>query len=210
MRAKEKLRGQRGFSLAETLLAVLILLLVSVIVATGMPAAKNAYERVVVASNAQALLSTAATSLRNELGTAWNVIIDDSTVKTNAGTAGSSVTYNSANTGGLSKIALDEDTGITLQEYKQVNVFNVADGDQPSSYFLNNNEDSSLSQSRRLVSEKTGAGDSSGKLKVAYETVSYKDDCVVFSKLSAGTDAYPKLAVIETLTIPVISAKTEN
>jgi len=205
MGAKEKLRGQRGFSLAETLLAVLILLLVSVIVATGMPAAKNAYERVVVASNAQALLSTAATSLRNELGTAWNVIIDDSTVKTNAGTAGSSVTYNSANTGGLSKIALDEDTGITLQEYKQVNVFNVTDDN-----FLNNNADSSLSQSRSLVSEKTGSGDSSGKLKVKYESVLYRDDCVVFSKLSAGTDAYPDLAVLETLTIPVISAKTEN
>ena len=207
MRAKEKLRGQRGFSLAETLLAVLILLLVSVIVATGMPAAKNAYERVVVASNAQALLSTAATSLRNELGTAWNVIIDDSTVKTNAHTAGSSVTYNSANTGGLSKIALDEDTGITLQEYKQVSVFNVVDGN-----FFNNNEDSSLSemQSRSLVSEKTGSGDSSGKLKVTYESVLYKDDCVVFSKLSAGTAAYPDLAVLETLTIPVISAKTEK
>ena len=198
MRAKEKLRSQRGFTLAETLLAVLILLLVSVIVATGMPAAKNAYEKVVVASNAQALLSTAATSLRNELGTAWNVIIDDNAAKTNAGTAGSSVTYNSANTGGLSKIDKDADI---------VSVFNVVDGN-----FFNNNEDSSLSemQSRSLVSEKTGSGDSSGKLKVTYESVLYKDDCVVFSKLSAGTAAYPDLAVLETLTIPVISAKTEN
>ena len=207
MRAKEKLRSQNGFTLAETLLAVLILLLVSVIVATGMPAAKNAYEKVVVASNAQALLSTAATSLRNELGTAWNVRIDENTTKTKAGTAGTSVTYNSANTGGLSKIDKDADTGITLQEYKQVSVFNVADGN-----FLNNNADSSLSetQSRSLISEKTGSGDSSGKLKVSYESVSYKDNCVVFSKLSAGTDAYPNLAVIETLTIQVISAKTED
>jgi len=205
MRAKEKLRSQNGFTLAETLLAVLILLLVSVIVATGMPAAKNAYEKVVVASNAQALLSTAATSLRNELGTAWNVIIDDDAAITKAGTAGSSVTYNSANTGGLSKIDMNPDTGITLQEYKQVNVFNVTDDN-----FLNNNADSSLSQSRSLVSEKTGSGDSSGKLKVKYESVLYRDDCVVFSKLSAGTDAYPDLAVLETLTIPVISAKTEN
>lgn len=207
MRAKEKLRSQNGFTLAETLLAVLILLLVSVIVATGMPAAKNAYEKVVVASNAQALLSTAATSLRNELGTAWNVIIDDDTAKTIAGTAGSSITYYSANTGGLSKIDQDADTGITLQEYKQVSLFNVVDDN-----FLNNNADSSLSetQSRSLVSEKTGSGDSSGKLKVTYGSVLYKDDCVVFSKLSAGTDAYPNLAVIETLTIPVISAKTED
>ena len=207
MRAKDKLRSQNGFTLAETMLAVLILLLVSVIVATGMPAAKNAYEKIVVASNAQALLSTAATSLRNELGTAWNVIIDDDTAITKAGKEGTFVTYNSANTGGLSKIAIAPDIGITLQEYKQVNVFNVMDGN-----FLNNNEDSSLleTQSRSLVSEKTGSGDSSGKLKVTYESVLYKDDCVVFSKLSAGTDAYPNLAVIETLTIPVISAKTED
>lgn len=205
MIAREKLRSRNGFTLAETLLAVLILLLVSVIVATGMPAAKNAYEKVVVASNAQALLSTAATSLRNELGTAWNVIIDDDTSKTKAGTAGSSVTYNSANTGGLSKIDKDADTGITLQEYKKVSVFNVTDKN-----FLNNNDKSSLTQSRSLVSEKTGSGDSSGKLIVTYESVSYKEDCVVFSNLSAGTNAYPNLAVIETLTIPVISAKSED
>ena len=210
MKAKEKLRSQRGFTLAETLLAVLILLLVSVIVATGMPAAKNAYAKVVVASNAQALLSTAATSLRNELGTAWNVIIDDNTGKTKAGTAGTSVTYNSANTGGLSKIAIDANIGITLQEYKQVSVFNVADDNIMNDIFLNDNADSSLSQSRSLVSEKTGSGDSSGKLKVTYKEVKYQNDCVVFSNLSAGTDAYPNLAVLETLTIPVISAKTEN
>ena len=78
--------------------------------------------------------------------------------------------------------------------------------------YLNSDAKSYLSeeQSRSLVSEKTGSGDSSGKLKVTYESVSYKNDCVVFSKLSAGTDAYPDLAVLETLTIPVISAKTEN
>ena len=54
---KRKLHTQ-GFTLAETLLAVLILLLVGVIMTTGIPAAKNAYEKVVVASNAEVLLST--------------------------------------------------------------------------------------------------------------------------------------------------------
>lgn len=63
-------RASSGFTLAETLLAVLILLMVSVIVATGIPAAKNAYEKVVLASNADALLSTTISSLRNELGAA--------------------------------------------------------------------------------------------------------------------------------------------
>ena len=68
-----KLNNQAGFTLAETLLAILILLMVSAIVATGVPSAKNAYEKVVLASNAQVLLSTAMTELRNELGTAINI-----------------------------------------------------------------------------------------------------------------------------------------
>lgn len=67
---KKLVESNRGFTLAETLLAVLILLLVSTIVATGIPAARNAYEKVVLASNAEVLLSTSISSLRNELGTA--------------------------------------------------------------------------------------------------------------------------------------------
>lgn len=67
---RKKLKTASGFTLAETLLAVLILLMVSVIVATGIPAAKNAYEKVVMASNAEVLLSTTISSLRNELGAA--------------------------------------------------------------------------------------------------------------------------------------------
>ena len=73
-----KAKAKRGFTLAETLLAVLILLLVSTIVATGIPAAKSAYEKVVLASNAEVLLSTSISSLRNELGTAKIISTDSS------------------------------------------------------------------------------------------------------------------------------------
>ena len=55
-----------GFTLAETLLAVLILLMVSSIVAAGIPSARRAYEKVVLASNAEVLLSTTITTLRHE------------------------------------------------------------------------------------------------------------------------------------------------
>jgi len=48
-----KMKSQAGFSLAETLVAILILLLVSVIVANGVPVAQNAYEKVVVGANAK-------------------------------------------------------------------------------------------------------------------------------------------------------------
>ena len=111
---KKKLHNRKGFTLAETLLAVLILLMVSQIVATGIPVAKNAYEKVVLASNAEVLLSTAVTTLRNELGTAREIKVSDTQTE---------VTYLNADRGNMAKIAMedssakihryyDEDTGI--------------------------------------------------------------------------------------------------
>lgn len=91
-----KLKGRGGFSLAEMLLATLILLLVATIMTTGIPAAKTAYEKVVLGSNAQVLLSTAVNALRDELGTAWDV----------TPSADNSITYFSANTGTKSVIRL--------------------------------------------------------------------------------------------------------
>lgn len=74
MSTRKRRKSSAGFTLAETLLAVLILLMVSSIVAAGVPAAKNAYEKVVLASNAEILLSTTMSSaLRNELGLASKV-----------------------------------------------------------------------------------------------------------------------------------------
>ena len=100
-----KLKGRGGFSLAETLLATLILLLVATIMTTGIPAAKTAYEKVVLGSNAQLLLSTTVTALRDELGTAWDVEV-----------SGTTVTYSSANTGTKSVISLKNNT-IYRQEF---------------------------------------------------------------------------------------------
>jgi len=70
-----KARYRSGFTLAETLLAVLIMLMVSSIMVTGIPAARNAYEKVVLGANAEVLLSTSLTALREELGTARNIDI---------------------------------------------------------------------------------------------------------------------------------------
>lgn len=74
MRMCKNNRG--GFTLAETLIAVLILLMVTGIVAAGIPAASNALNRAVDASHAQLLLSTTMTSLRNELGSARSIVSD--------------------------------------------------------------------------------------------------------------------------------------
>lgn len=102
MKAKRKLNSKRGFSLAETLMAILILLMVSTIVATGMPAARDAYQKVVLTANAQTLLSTAVNALRDEIGTAWDVrkeIIEGVT----------SLTYMSSDTGARSRLYVTND-----------------------------------------------------------------------------------------------------
>ena len=80
---KSRITGRSGFTLSETLMAILILLMVTSIVAAGIPVAANAYSKVVMASNAQLLLSTTMTNLRDELATATNieVVKNDDDVK---------------------------------------------------------------------------------------------------------------------------------
>lgn len=68
-----RIRSTAAFTLAEALIAVIILLLVTSIVAAGVPAAIRAYDNVVTASNAEVLLSTTMSALRNELCTAKDV-----------------------------------------------------------------------------------------------------------------------------------------
>lgn len=70
MKAFKKLKKRVGFTLAETLIAVLIILMVSSLLGAGIPAAVQAYQKVVDAANAQLLLSTTITRLNEELGTA--------------------------------------------------------------------------------------------------------------------------------------------
>lgn len=113
MKGMKKLKSRAGFTLAETLLAVTILLLVSVIVATGMPVAKNAYEKVMLSSNAETTLATAVAALRDELGTAW---------KAQARTGGG-VSYISADTGMRTELYLGGENSdeIMVFEYSNVN-----------------------------------------------------------------------------------------
>ena len=75
---RRRLTDSRGFTLAELLMVILILLLVSTVVATGVPAAVNAYQKVVDSANAQLLLSTTVSSLRRELSLAGEVGTDGS------------------------------------------------------------------------------------------------------------------------------------
>ena len=106
-RQRNPRRGRAGFTLAEVLIAMLILLMVTAVVAGGIPVAANAYYKVVDGANAQLLLSTTATLLRDELGTAGNSV----TVEEDG-----SIHYKSSATGSASVIA-SENTGITITDY---------------------------------------------------------------------------------------------
>ncbi len=65
--------NNKGFSLAEMLMVVLILLLVTSGIVGGIPAIRDAYELVVVRANAQPLLSTAVHEITSDLKTASDI-----------------------------------------------------------------------------------------------------------------------------------------
>ena len=81
----KKIRQTKGFSLVELLAATLILLLVTSIVAQGIPLAQRAYKRSVDLANAQLLLSTAITILRDDLGMANNITFQGAEATENGG-----------------------------------------------------------------------------------------------------------------------------
>lgn len=72
-RIRKKLASSQGFTLAETLICVLILLMVTGIVAAAIPTASNVFMSAVDTANAQILESTAITVLRDELSTAKEI-----------------------------------------------------------------------------------------------------------------------------------------
>lgn len=163
MKRKSKLKSRSGFTLAETLLAILILLLVSSIVAQGIPVARNVYNRVVLGANAQVLLSTTVTALRDELGTAWDVT---------AGTDNKSLTYFSADIGSRSKLWMDTDSQtIQIQEYV------TTEG-------LNTDATHSVGSARALVSEKAATRE----LRVTYKKATCANGVVTIKGLGVYRD----------------------
>lgn len=62
-----KLQETKGFTLVEALASLLVITMLFTVVATGVPVASQVYNDVVASSNAQALLSTGAMRLREEL-----------------------------------------------------------------------------------------------------------------------------------------------
>ena len=172
-----------GFSLAETLLAILILLLVATVVATGVPAAKNAYYKVILGSNAQSLLSTTATALRDELGTAWNVQ-EDGTM---------ALTYFKADTGNKARLELS-DNKIMITDYASADALKL-DG-------------MSTGTQRTLLP----AAAISDNMYITYTELSYDAaiHCVVFNDLTVFSKDGKELSSVDKIAIRVLSAGTDT
>ena len=100
-------RGRAGFTLMETLLCLFIMVLFTLILTRVMETATNAYTKVVDNTNADVLLSTTMTFLRDELGTARNVTVSAD---------GKTVTYDDGYTGAASEIS-STDEGFRIRKY---------------------------------------------------------------------------------------------
>lgn len=153
---KKHKRSRAGFSLAETLIAILILLMVSAIVAGAIPTASNVYAKTVDAANAQVLLSTVVTVLRDELSTASITSAAETTIE-----------YVNGNDG-CRKIELSTDA-------KKPGILLYVGTVDPSTGVPTFSD----SDPRMLVS-----GEAATKnLAVKFDSVSYSNGIVMFSKL---------------------------
>lgn len=189
MTVKRAMKNQRGFTLAETLLAVLILLLVSTIVATGVPVARNVYNNVVLGANAQVLLTTAAEALRDELGTAWDVTAEDN-----------KVTYFNADTQQMAQIALSENK-IVVNEYVEAGGRLLNNAPKPT-------DGKAADYSHDLLPK---AAATNG-MSVVYESVerSADENVVEFTNLQVKGSDETVLASLDKLVVGIFSAGTDT
>ena len=158
---KKKIRGSRGFTLVEALTAILIMLMASSIVVAGIPAARNAYEKVVVASNAEVLLSTTITTLRNELGMADEIELG-------TGDSAGEITYYNPSVGAYSKISLAPAEGTDPEGTILLSRYAAPPGAAASE---------ASSAPRRLVSKEA----STAELYVTYGSVTYNADAGIIT-----------------------------
>lgn len=147
----KKLKSSAGFTLAETLMTVLILVMVAGVVAGGMPSALNAHSKAVDAANAHVLISTTVNALRSELSTARDVHLN----------ADGDLIYISTATGSKAKLYKSEDGEIMVQDFLKY------DESGPQSTTSGKSNDP-----RRLVTEKAATKN----LQVTYASVGWEKE----------------------------------
>ena len=184
----KKLNNCEGFTLAETLMTVLILVMVAGVVAGGIPAAVTAYSKAVDAANAQVLISTTVNALRGELTTAKDVHFN----------SGGDLIYISSSTGSKTKLYTDTDKTeetILVQDFLTFDESGPQKGAKP----------------RRLVSKSAATKN----LQITYESAAWAegqtDEVLVFKDLKVTRDgAEPGIAEIKRLYIRCLGMNMAN
>ena len=106
-----RLKNKKGFTLSETMAALLILSLVIVLTGGGVIVVKNAYQRITLKANAQVLMSTTITKVNDEFKYAKDVT-------TTVDPADSSKTYTTFVSGNSNlKTAFKNDTSKGIELY---------------------------------------------------------------------------------------------
>ena len=164
---RKKLTKRKGFSLAETLIAILILLMVSSIVAAAVPTASKVYMKTVDAANAQVLLSTVMTELRNELSDATIESPEDGAVEPTT-----TITYKNGN-GGYRELSLVSTGDID----KRGILLTIRKLDPATGQITT----STASTDKRMLVNSTAA---TGDLVVSYTGASFANGVLTFTGLS--------------------------
>ena len=202
VKIKNRITELKAFTLAEALIAILIMLLVSAIMVAGIPVAIRAYDNVVIASNAEILLSTGMAALRNELSTAKEITADN-----RDGDQG--IRFFNEATGSTSRIFIQNNdsanpdtSDIMFQKY-------ALDGiilDETDSEKFSDDVKAAYQNAVRLVSPE--ASDKDKKLHITYDSVDYSDGVVVFTNLRVlRKDGAETPAKAGTVSIRVITDK---
>lgn len=174
-------RNRAGFSLAETLIVILILLMVSAIVGAAIPTASTVYKKTVDTANAQLLLSTTMTVLRDELNAAKNISVSSDKTE---------ITFISGITGNKSIIKCSPQKGLEITVYAS---------DQNNAQLK--------PETRLLVSEK--ASTSGMILTCSFSSSSLDKGMIVVEGIAVQKSGYSKaLAERESYTIRLISSTT--
>lgn len=170
MKAEQRKNLRAGFTLAEMLVALLILLMVSSVVAAGIPVAVRAYTKVTRSANAEVLLSTSVSALRDQLGTARDITVSEDK---------KSVTYFSDDTGSYSRIDLssdpDQKDNIMITEYLVPELISDNGGGSSGA-----NGGSGQGISWPLVSNAAATRE----LYITYGTISYENGIISISNLA--------------------------
>lgn len=167
----KKIKNRKGFTIAETLMAMLILLLMSALVAGGIPVAARVYTKAVDAANAQVFLSTTVTELRYTLCGAH-----DFEVETNSETK---------------KIYFSDDT------YGKMMIENHSNDNDHGLVLNYITTDKTVTLSRQLVSMQAATKN----LSITYNSVEVTDGRIKFSGLEVSDKNGNVLASLDELLI---------